>query len=77
MALLQGFPKQFRFDVSILGNAYRHVGDAVPPLIAYQLAGLTRWILTGRRPEPREMCLRGTSLRPGDIRPVEVTELVA
>ena len=77
MALLQGFPRQFRFDVSILGNAYRHVGDAVPPLIAYQLAGLTRWILTGRRPEPREMCLRGTSLRPGDIRPVEVTEMVA
>ncbi|KOV79429.1 cytosine methyltransferase [Nocardia sp. NRRL S-836] len=77
MALLQGFPRQFKFDVSILGNAYRHVGDAVPPLIAYQLAGLTKWILTGVRPEPRELCLRGTSLRPGDIRPTVVTELVA
>ncbi|MEU7480046.1 DNA cytosine methyltransferase [Lentzea sp. NPDC042327] len=77
MALLQGFPRQFKFDVSILGNAYRHVGDAVPPLIAYQLAGLTKWILTGQRPEPRDLCLRGTSLRPGDIRPTAVTELVA
>ncbi|MGZ3141369.1 DNA cytosine methyltransferase [Lentzea chajnantorensis] len=77
MALLQGFPRQFKFDVSILGNAYRHVGDAVPPLIAYQLAGLTKWILTGQRPEPRDLCLRGTSLRPGDIRPTTVTELVA
>ncbi|ANZ42708.1 DNA (cytosine-5-)-methyltransferase [Lentzea guizhouensis] len=77
MALLQGFPRQFKFDVSILGNAYRHVGDAVPPLIAYQLAGLTRWILTGHRPEPRDLCLRGTSLRPGDIRPTAVAELVA
>ncbi|WP_285749544.1 DNA cytosine methyltransferase [Lentzea sp. NBRC 105346] len=77
MALLQGFPRSFRFDVSILGNAYRHVGDAVPPLIAHQLAALVKWILTGQRPAARDLCLRGTSLRPGDIRPVEVAELVA
>ncbi len=78
MALLQGFPRTFRFDVSILGNAYRHVGDAVPPLISYQLASLVGWILTGRRPGARELCLPGTSLRAGDVRAVARTpELVA
>ncbi len=29
-------------------NMYRHIGDAVPPLISYQLAALCQWILTGR-----------------------------
>lgn len=77
MALLQGFPRSFKFDVSILGNAYRHVGDAVPPLVAHQLAALVKWILTGHRPAARDLCLRGTSLRPGDIRLVAATELVA
>jgi DNA (cytosine-5)-methyltransferase 1 len=77
MALLQGFPRTFRFDVSSIGNAYRHVGDAVPPLISHQLAGLAMWILTGQRPMPRSLCLPGTSLRPGDVRAVDSTELVA
>ncbi len=77
MALLQGFPRKFRFDVSVLGNAYRHLGDAVPPLISYQLASLVRWMLSGERPTARELCLPGTSLRPSDIRPALVPSLVA
>jgi DNA (cytosine-5)-methyltransferase 1 len=77
MALLQGFPRRFRFDVSILGNAYRHIGDAVPPMIAYQLAGLVRWILGGQEPDVGALCLPGTSLRASDIRATEPVELVA
>jgi DNA (cytosine-5)-methyltransferase 1 len=77
MALLQGFPRRFRFDVSILGNAYRHIGDAVPPLISYQLAALVRWILGGQFPAVRDLCLPGTSLRVADIRSTSATELVA
>lgn len=77
MALLQGFPRRFRFDTSILGNAYRHIGDAVPPLISYQLAALVRWILTGQFPSVRDLCLPGTSLRAADVRSTNTTELVA
>ncbi|MEU5690897.1 DNA cytosine methyltransferase [Actinosynnema sp. NPDC020468] len=77
MALLQGFPQRFRFDVSVIGNAYRHLGDAVPPLVSYQLAALVRWILTGSPPTARDLCLPGTSLRPGDIRPALPADLVA
>lgn len=68
MALLQGFPLGYAFHESTLANAYRHIGDAVPPLISYQLAGLIRWILTDQRPAMADLCLPGTSLRPGDIR---------
>lgn len=68
LALLQGFPAEFKFDVDRgLSNAYRHVGDAVPPLVSYQLAGLVSWILGGPRPSPRALCLRGASLRPADV----------
>ncbi|GGP36853.1 DNA cytosine methyltransferase [Saccharothrix coeruleofusca] len=77
MALLQGFPRRFRFDVSVLGNAYRHLGDAVPPLISYQLASLVRWMLSGVPPTAKDLCLPGTSLRVGDIRPVVPSGLVA
>ena len=50
MAILQGFPAGYTF-VGTLTNRYRHIGDAVPPLISYQLAALAQWMLTGRRPE--------------------------
>jgi len=71
MALLQGFPHDFRFDGGSLANVYRHIGDAVPPVISLQLAHLCRWMLTGRRPEPRELALAGTNLRPSDIVPAD------
>jgi len=67
LALLQGFPADYVFAASSLANLYRHVGDAVPPLIAHQIAALTSWTLAGRRPEPSEMILEGCSLRAEDI----------
>jgi DNA (cytosine-5)-methyltransferase 1 len=67
MALLQGFPRSYVFDNASLTNMYRHVGDAVPPLISYQLAHLTHWILSGSRPEAAELALAGTSLAASDI----------
>lgn len=67
IAALQGFPRDFAFDGSSLSNAYRHIGDAVPPLVSHQIAHLAAWILTGRRPAPPETALRGTHLRGEDI----------
>lgn len=67
MALLQGFPTDYQFVSSAISNMYRHLGDAVPPLISYQLARLTEWILTGTRPPINECVLPGTSLRTTDL----------
>jgi DNA (cytosine-5)-methyltransferase 1 len=67
LALLQGFPRDYVFAGASLTNMYRHVGDAVPPLIAYQVAGLVSWIVGGRRPGPDELVLPGCSLRAQDI----------
>jgi DNA (cytosine-5)-methyltransferase 1 len=67
MALLQGFPDSYVFPASSLANRYRHIGDAVPPLISYQLSALVCWMKTGRRPQPRDWMLPGTSLRVEDV----------
>ena len=67
MALLQGFPSDYELVAPSLANRYRHVGDAVPPLIAYQLAALVSWILGAERPSPDELVLAGCSLSPEDI----------
>lgn len=67
MALLQGFPSNYMFDGPSLTNMYRHVGDAVPPLISFQLAHLTDWILTDVRPPPEDLPLPGATLRADDI----------
>jgi DNA (cytosine-5)-methyltransferase 1 len=66
LAILQGFPRSYTF-VGTMTNMYRHIGDAVPPLISYQLAALCTWILTGVRPEPADLVLPGSHLTPGDI----------
>jgi DNA (cytosine-5)-methyltransferase 1 len=50
-----------------LANRYRHVGDAVPPLIAHQVAALVDWILGAERPAPEDMVLAGCSLTHEDI----------
>jgi DNA (cytosine-5)-methyltransferase 1 len=71
MAILQGFPRHYRFPVASRKNAYRNIGDAVPPLISYQVAKLIEWILTGRRPGEEELVLPGTHLSRGDILPEE------
>ncbi len=66
MSILQGFPRGYRFAGS-LSNMYRQIGDAVPPLISYQLSVLCSWILTGTRPEPEQLILPGCHLRPDDL----------
>lgn len=66
MAILNGFPSYYNFKGSI-SNRYRHIGDAVPPLISYQIAHAVEWAFTGERPSISSVLLKGTSLRPGDI----------
>jgi DNA (cytosine-5)-methyltransferase 1 len=66
MSILQGFPGDYAF-VGATANMYRHIGDAVPPMISYQLAALCRWILTGERPAPSELILPGCHLDIEDI----------
>lgn len=68
LALLQGFPRDYQFTSPVLANLYRHIGDAVPPLISYQLAWLCRWMFTGQRPALEQCILPGTSLQAADLR---------
>ncbi|MDZ7600378.1 MAG: DNA cytosine methyltransferase, partial [Hoeflea sp.] len=67
MAVVNGFPHDYKFNGPSLANIYRHIGDAVPPLISYQLAHLCRWILTNEQPGMQELILPGTSLRSTDL----------
>jgi DNA (cytosine-5)-methyltransferase 1 len=67
MALLQGFPDDYELVSPSLTNRYRHVGDAVPPLVAFQVAALVAWILGADRPAPEDLVLPGCSLTPEDI----------
>jgi len=69
LGLLNGFPAHYQFGGANLANMYRHIGDAVPPLISYQLAHVAHWILTGVRPSLREAVLPGSSLRAADLTP--------
>jgi DNA (cytosine-5)-methyltransferase 1 len=71
MATLQGFPNSFEFNGASLSNNYRHIGDAVPPLISFQLAWVCNWILTGQKPSPDQWILSDTHLYPDDIRETE------
>ena len=66
MAILQGFPVDYVFKGSI-NNRYRHIGDAVPPLISRQLAGVCEWILDGKKPDIKESILVNTHLSTSDI----------
>jgi DNA (cytosine-5)-methyltransferase 1 len=66
MSILQGFPDDYTF-VGATANMYRHIGDAVPPMISYQLAALCRWILTGERPAPSELIMPRCHLDIEDI----------
>lgn len=67
MAVINGFPHHYKFNGASLANIYRHIGDAVPPLISYQLAHLCRWILTNEQPGMQELVLSGTSLKSSDL----------
>ena len=66
LSILQGFPRDYQFT-GATANMYRHIGDAVPPLISYQLAALCRRILTGERPALPQMLLPGGQLGIEDI----------
>jgi DNA (cytosine-5)-methyltransferase 1 len=66
MSILQGFPRDYQFT-GTLANMYRHIGDAVPPLISSQLAALCEWILGGARPAPADLVLPGCQLSVGDL----------
>ena len=67
MSILQGFPKQYRFESKSMTNNYRHIGDAVPPLISFQLACVCEWILGGSRRDPQDLLLPGTHLAASDL----------
>lgn len=67
MATLQGFPFDYRFPAKAVANRYRHIGDAVPPMIAFQMSALAMWMKTGTRPEPKDFVMPNTSLRVEDI----------
>ncbi len=67
MGLLNGFPGDYRFAGRSLSNMYRHIGDAVPPLISHQLAWVARWMLTGERPALGDCVLAGTTLGVRDL----------
>lgn len=72
LSILQGFPADFKFTATSVGNMYRHIGDAVPPLISYQLAHVCEWILAGRKPPIRRAILPKTHLKTEDV--VKVSE---
>jgi DNA (cytosine-5)-methyltransferase 1 len=71
MAILQGFPNNYKFVASSLANMYRHVGDAVPPLVSYQLGKACEWMLTEEQPSIESIILPGTHLQAEDIQAVQ------
>jgi DNA (cytosine-5)-methyltransferase 1 len=71
MATLQGFPLPYRFVSPSLANMYRHIGDAVPPIISYQLAWLVRWIFSGEKPRIQEVVLPNSHFTAEAIRPCQ------
>ena len=67
MATLQGFPFDFRFPTRSVTARYAHIGDAVPPLISFQLATIATWMLGGSRPDPSSWIMPNTTLQIGDL----------
>ncbi len=73
MAILQGFPAHYRFVNRSRKNMYRAIGDAVPPLVSYQLAYVVEWAFTGAKPMLTDTVLADTHLYPDDIIPTRAT----
>ncbi|MBP0021537.1 MAG: DNA cytosine methyltransferase [Cyanobacteria bacterium SBLK] len=67
MSILQGFPQHYKLIASSRANIYRQIGDAVPPLISYQIARLCEWILTNKKPSIESVILPNTHLRLEDL----------
>lgn len=76
LAALQGFPNEFVFNGAAISNMYRHIGDAVPPIVSYQLAHLSHWILTNHQPAVEEILLPNTHLSSSDIERKMQQELI-
>ncbi|CAN7165153.1 DNA cytosine methyltransferase [Phenylobacterium sp. LjRoot219] len=72
MATLQGFPFDYRFPVRSVANRYRAIGDAVPPMIAWQIAACVDWTLTGKRPQPADWIMSNTCLTLADVEAVTI-----
>lgn len=77
MATLNGFPFDYTFPSRSVANRYRHIGDAVPPVISYQLSALVAWMLTGTRPEPADFVLPDSCLDVADVAPVRTPAIAA
>ncbi len=71
MATLQGFPFDYRFPARAVTNRYRHIGDAVPPMIAFQMSALVKWMKTGHPAEPPDFVMPDTALRVEDVVPAQ------
>ena len=69
-ATLQGFPFDYMFPIRCVANRYRAIGDAVPPIIARQIAACLSWSMTGRKPSPEEWVMPRTTLRVSDLQRV-------
>ncbi|MEV5898338.1 DNA cytosine methyltransferase [Nonomuraea fuscirosea] len=67
LAILNGFPTRYRFVGTSRKNLYRQIGDAVPPLISYQLAWVANWMMTGIKPDVEQVLLEGTHLTVADL----------
>ena len=67
MATLQGFPFDYQFPIKSIANRYRAIGDAVPPVIAWQIAACVEWTLTGVKPEASTWAMPNTCFRAADI----------
>lgn len=57
-ARLQSFPDGFLF-AGAMNAAFRQIGNAVPPLVAYELAKVLRTALTGTGAQPSEAATSG------------------
>jgi DNA (cytosine-5)-methyltransferase 1 len=67
MAFLQGFPADYHFCGRSLSNCYRQIGDAVPPLVSYQIAALVHWMDSGIRPTISKITLPRSALSVCDV----------
>ncbi|MEH6652341.1 MAG: DNA cytosine methyltransferase [Motiliproteus sp.] len=67
LATLQGFPKNYNFVANSLANRYRHIGDAVPPLISFQIANLCHASLKGYKPTLNDSILPNSTLTIADL----------
>lgn len=74
MAVLQGFPRHYQFISRSISNMYRHIGDAVPPLISFQLACVVEWIISGKKPNIEDVILKDVHMTCNDIHEIKLAK---